>query len=77
MARKNKRGRPKQNKPAVTFLVRLWLKPGEDDDLIAAFGSVSAGSLGKVAKLLMRNGIVPVSDEEDKRPIVADDFDSL
>lgn len=50
------RGRPRLPVPAVVLNLKLRLRPGVDDDLIAFFGQIPSRHRAGAAKAAMRSG---------------------
>lgn len=70
-------GRPRREDRVIVHQVKLWLIPGEDDDLIAFMAALPAKSKAAAVKAAMRGGIVGsvLSDESDDVNVSA--FDAL
>lgn len=57
-------GRPRQPVTPVIFSVKLILRPGEDDDLIAFLRTAPPRLRATLVKLALRSGRVPVIPTE-------------
>lgn len=70
-------GRPRREDRVIVHQVKLWLIPGEDDDLIAFMAALPAKSKAAAVKAAMRGGIVgsALYDESDDVNVSA--FDAL
>jgi hypothetical protein len=56
VANKKRRGRPPLTARPIRFRINLWLRPGEDDDLITYFSQIAIGRRPSVVKSALRAG---------------------
>ncbi len=61
----NKRGRPPNEVPSVRILIRLTLRPGRDDDLIAFFEALPPGHRATAVMTAMRSGNLAAGQDTD------------
>jgi hypothetical protein len=72
------RGRPPSSVKPVVVRVALYLRPGEDDDLIAFFTPLPLRLRSSALKQALRSGQLPTTlDEVPSDDDVADALDSL
>jgi len=73
------RGRPRLPVPAVVLNLKLRLRPGVDDDLIAFFGQIPPRHRAGAAKAAMRSGNLAtvVSADLPADEVVADALGDL
>ena len=72
LAEKRHRGRPPLAVRPIRFRINLWLRPGEDDDLITYFSQIAIGRRPSVVKSALRSGgmqtgpLVAETEDDDK-----------
>ncbi len=69
-------GRPRRASNIVVHQVKLWLVPGQDDDLIEFFAGLTEGGKAAAVKSAMRSGNIASyeNSEDDDMEALLDQF---
>lgn len=70
-------GRPRREDSVIIHQVKLWLIPGEDDDLIDFMATLPERGKAAAVKAAMRGGIVGNALTDEAEDVNVSAFDAL